>query len=355
MCGQRVTTTVDRMTAEPVAAQERATLDVLSATRKLLESDVRAAVVRLPGTLRRIAGYHFGWWDADQRPIKAQAGKALRPALVLLAAEAVGGSSGEAVPAAVAVELVHNFSLLHDDVMDADRLRRHRPTAWTVFGVPQAILAGDAMVALACEVLARSGRPWATAAVRWLNESVIELCEGQFSDIAFEQRDRIELAECVRMVQAKTASLLGVSCALGALTADADPARVDLLRRFGRHLGLAFQLVDDLLGIWGDPEVTGKPSGADLARRKKSLPVVAALTSGTVAGAELARAYAADGPVDVAHTRALVESACGTAWARDRAEKEIMLAVDCLDAAECVPSGRAGLVDLARLVVARDR
>jgi geranylgeranyl diphosphate synthase type I len=338
----------DRVTADPI------TLDVLAWSRKLLETDLRAAVDRLPGMLRRIAGYHFGWWDADQRPVNAPAGKAVRPALVLLAAEAVGGSSGAAVPAAVAVELVHNFSLLHDDVMDADRLRRHRPTAWTVFGVPQAILAGDAMVALAGEVLADSGCPWAATAVRWLSESVIELCAGQFADVAFEQRDRVEPAECMRMAQAKTASLLGVSCALGALAGGAASARVDLLRRFGRHLGVAFQLIDDLLGIGGDPEVTGKPAGADLVRRKKSLPVVAALASGTAAGAELAKVYRADGPVDVAHASALVESAGGTAWARHSADKELTLAIDCLDAAGCVASGRAGLVDLARLVVARN-
>jgi geranylgeranyl diphosphate synthase type I len=349
-----VAQTGDRVTADPSAWQECSTLGVLSWTRKLFEDDLRAAVDRLPGMLRRIAGYHLGWWDADQQPLTGHAGKALRPALVLLAAEAIGGSGQAAVPAAVAVELVHNFSLLHDDVMDVDRVRRHRPTAWTVFGVPQAILAGDAMVALASEVLADSGYPWAATAVRWLNESVIELCDGQFSDVAFEQRDQVELTECVHMVQAKTASLLGVSCALGALAGGADPARVILLRRFGRHLGLAFQLVDDLLGIWGDPKITGKPAGADLARRKKSLPVVAALTSGTAAGAEMAHVYGADGPVDIAHARWLLEGARGAAWARDLADQEMALAVECLDAADCVPHGRAGLLDLARLVVARN-
>jgi geranylgeranyl diphosphate synthase type I len=343
----------DRVTAEAMA-QDRSAVDVLSWSRKLLDTDLRAAVDRLPGMLRRIAGYHFGWWDAHERPIKASAGKAIRPALVLLAAESLGGSSATAVVPAVAVELVHNFSLLHDDVMDADRMRRQRPTAWTVFGMPQAILAGDAMVALAGEILSDSDCAWAATAVGWLNRTVVELCEGQFADVEFEQRTQVSLAECEQMALAKTASLLGVSCALGALAGGAGAAQVDLLRQFGRHVGLAFQLADDLLGIWGDPRITGKPAGADLARRKKSLPVVAALTSGTAAGAELADVYGTDDRVDVARARVLVENAGGKQWARHRADEELNLAIACLDAAGCVPSGRAALVGLARLVIARN-
>lgn len=342
------------MTAEPIAPHSDSTPNVLFWSRRLLDAELRAAVDRLPGMLRRIAGYHFGWWNADGTAVNADAGKAVRPALVLLAAEAMGGSSGDAVPAAVAVELVHNFSLLHDDVMDADRIRRHRPTAWTVFGISQAILAGDAMVALAAEVLADSDSRSAATAVRMLNSSVIELCDGQFDDLAFEQSLEVDLAACIKMVEGKTAALLGASCALGGLTAGADADRIDLLRRFGRHLGLAFQLVDDLLGIWGDPEVTGKPAGADLARRKKSLPVVSALTSGTPEGDALAGLYAADGSIDVARACELVERAGGRAWARERADQEMASALGCLDAAACTPSAGNALVELARLLLYRN-
>ncbi|QIZ36543.1 family 2 encapsulin nanocompartment cargo protein polyprenyl transferase [Saccharopolyspora sp. ASAGF58] len=328
--------------------------DLLSWRRQILDDELRAAVDRLPGMLRRIAGYHFGWWDADGTPVDGNTGKAVRPALVLLSAEAVGGSGVDALSAAVAVELVHNFSLLHDDVMDADQLRRHRPTAWSVFGIPQAILAGDAMVALANKVLSDRDFPWTATALRWLNESVIELCAGQLADVAFEHRAQVDLAECISMVEGKTASLLGTSCALGALTAGVDADRVELLRRFGIHLGIAFQLVDDLLGIWGDPQVTGKPVGSDLARRKKSLPVIAALASGTAAGAELAAVYAAEDPIRVDRACELVELAGGRDWARTRADEEMTAAVACLDAADCVPAARAGLTGLASLVLHRN-
>jgi geranylgeranyl diphosphate synthase type I len=156
------------------------------------------------------------------------------------------------------------------------------------------------------------------------------------------------------MVHGKTSSLIGVSCALGALAGGATPRRVDLLRQFGHHLGLAFQLVDDLLGIWGDPAVTGKPVGADLARRKKSLPVVAALASGTAAGDELARVYRADAEVDVARAGELVEAAGGRQWAQTRADDELSHAMACLDHADCAPRARGYLVDVADLVVRRN-
>lgn len=337
------------------ADHDRSPLGVLAAHHSIVEPGLRAAVDRLPATLCRIAGYHFGWWDRDGQPVTANPGKAIRPTLALLVAEAVGGSSGSALPAAVAVELVHNFSLLHDDVMDTDRTRRHRPAAWTVFGAAQAILAGDAMLALAGNVLADAPHPWRATAVCWLNESVVELCDGQSMDLALESLLRVDLASSVQMVQRKTASLLGVSCALGALAGGAAKSdQITLMRRFGEHLGLAFQLVDDLLGIWGNPAATGKPVGRDLARRKKSLPVVAALASGTSAGAELLSLYSSAAPVDVARAGLLIERSGGRDWAQRRADDELARAMACLDETDCPPHVRRDLVSLAQLVVRRD-
>lgn len=191
------------------------------------------------------------------------------------------------------MELVHNFTLLHDDVIDEDATRRHRPTAWTVFGTPDAIIVGDALLALALRLLAEDGHPAAPAASARLASCVIELCAGQQADCAFEQRgpQEVSLDECLDMAMAKTGALLGCACSLGALYAGAGPEEVAALDAFGREAGLAFQLIDDLIGIWGDPGRTGKPAGADLASHKKSLPVVAALTSGTPAAAELAELY----------------------------------------------------------------
>src|SRR5262249_35921949 len=157
-----------------------------------------------PPSMSRIAGYHLGWWDEHGHPAQVNGGKAIRPAFVMLSAEAVGAAAAAAVPAAVAVELVHNHTLLHDDVMDRDLTRRHRPTAWSVFGVNAAILAGDALLALALDTLASSGHPAAIEGTGMLAATVQDLLDGQNADLSFEGRAEVELAECVRMAQGKT-------------------------------------------------------------------------------------------------------------------------------------------------------
>jgi geranylgeranyl diphosphate synthase type I len=302
-----------------VDTQQRADAQSLLATgRDLVDPALRTAVATLPSSMSRIVGYHFGWCDPAGRPEQGNGGKALRPALALAAARAVGGDVTTAVPAAVAVELVHNFSLLHDDVMDQDTSRRHRPTAWTVFGTSAAILAGNALLTLAVEVLAPD-----PAAVTILAAAVQELLDGQSEDLSFEHRAYVSLAECRRMAVAKTGALLGCACALGAHAAYAEVGQVQRLAGFGRHLGLAFQFVDDLLGIWGDPDVTGKPAHSDLASRKKSLPVVAALNSGTPAATDLATFYHREGVMTAAELAVaadLVDRAGGRAYARDQAD-----------------------------------
>ncbi|MCC8245617.1 polyprenyl synthetase family protein [Saccharothrix sp. NEAU-S10] len=324
----------------------------------MVQPALRAAVDRLPASARRVAGYHLGWWDEHGEPTDADGGKAIRPVLTQLAAEAVGGEASTAVPAAAAVELVHNFTLLHDDVLDGDPTRRHRPTAWRVFGVPDAVLAGDAMLALAFDVLVADGHPAALAGVRTLNAAVLDLVDGEQADIAFEGRHDIGVADCVAMAERKTAGLLACACALGAMFAGGGPAEVAGLRDFGLRLGLAFQHVDDLLGIWGDESVTGKPVHGDLRARKKSLPVVAALTSDTPAGRELAVMYAGDGrPVaaDPARAARLVEAAGGRAWSERQAELLLGEALRRLDSIKPAPRAAAELTDLAHAIVHRDR
>ncbi|GAB3896427.1 hypothetical protein GCM10027612_50830 [Microbispora bryophytorum subsp. camponoti] len=202
---------------EPVAEGVRTAADVLARTRDLVEPALRRTVGTLPPSMRRVAGYHFGWWDARGRPTPAGGGKALRPAFTLLAAESAGGDPDTALPAAVAVELVHNFSLVHDDVMDGDAVRRHRPTVWNVFGRSEAILAGDSLLALAFAVLAEGGRPADSA--RTLARCVQSLLDGQSADLGFEERADVSLGECVRMAEGKTGALFGCACALGALQA----------------------------------------------------------------------------------------------------------------------------------------
>ncbi|MGW0903627.1 family 2 encapsulin nanocompartment cargo protein polyprenyl transferase [Streptomyces sp. NPDC002853] len=330
--------------------------EILASARECVDPELRRAIDSLPGAMRRIALYHFGWEHADGTPAAGHAGKAIRPALVLAAVRALGGDQTAAVRAAAAVELTHNFTLLHDDVIDRDATRRHRPTAWTVFGEPDAILAGDALQALAQRLLAEDPHPGAPAAAARLAACVVELCAGQQADGALERRgpDEVTLDECLAMAEAKTGALLGCACALGALYAGAGRGEVEALDGFGREAGLAFQLIDDVIGIWGDPGCTGKPARADLAARKKSLPVVAALASGTPAAAELAELYgrpSADGDLD--RMARAVEAAGGRDWALLHAGDRMSRAINQLAGAVPAPEAADSLLALAEFVTRR--
>ena len=340
-----------------VISQPRSAREVLAWSRGVVDPAMRAAVDTLPASMRRVAGYHYGWWDADGTPRDGDAGKAIRPTLAVLCAEAVGGSIVDALPAAVAVEMVHNFSLLHDDVMDRDVSRRHRPTAWTVFGVSSAILAGDALLTLAFDVLAGSGHARSQDAMRMISAAVQDLVEGQCEDVSFEERSDVDLSECLSMAGEKTGALLACSAGIGALYGGGTAEQVEHMRVFGEHLGLAFQLVDDLLGIWGDPRVTGKPVHSDLVSRKKSLPVVAALTSGVPAADELAALYGRRdqlSDVELARAAELVELAGGRSWTQREAVDQLDLALAELSQAAPVARAAAELDTLARLVTRRD-
>jgi len=334
------------------AAPGRSAGEVLAGSRTVVDPELRAAVSTLPASMRHIAGYHFGWWDQAGQPAGGDPGKAIRPALVLLAAEAVGGDPAAALPGAVAAELVHNFSLLHDDVMDRDLTRRHRPTAWSVFGANPAILAGDTLLTLSFGMLAGSA-----VAVRLLDTAVQALLDGQAADLAFEQRADVTLAEVRDMALGKTGALLGCSCALGAALGGGSPDQITHLHGFGLNLGLSFQLVDDLLGIWGDPEITGKPVYSDLRNRKKSLPVVHALTSQTPAGAELRALYQRERPLadpELGQAADLVERAGGRDWAQIEADRMLSAALDHLKKAGPQPRAATELEAVARLVTRRD-
>ncbi|MFE8936480.1 family 2 encapsulin nanocompartment cargo protein polyprenyl transferase [Streptomyces sp. NPDC007872] len=347
------------MTSAGAATGGQGAAALLDRTRAAVQPQLRSTVETLPGSIRRVAMYHFGWEHADGTPAAGQAGKAVRPALVLAAARALGAEEARAVKAAAAVELAHNFTLLHDDIVDGDPTRRHRPTAWTVFGIPDALIAGDAMSALALRLLAEDPHPASAAASARLAACVIELCAGQQADCAFERRGprEVSLDECTAMATAKTGALLGCACALGALYAGAGEEEVAAMDAFGREAGLAFQLIDDLIGIWGNPERTGKPAGADLAARKKSLPVVAALTSGTPAGEELAELYSRPA-LDAAGVRAAadaVERAGGRDWAQAQAAERMGRAVEHLAQAVPDPVAAGDLLALAEFVTRRTR
>jgi geranylgeranyl diphosphate synthase type I len=332
--------------------------ELLTRVRDLVEPALRAAAARLDETNRRITAYHLGWTDLAGNPTTG-GGKGIRPALATVSAQAAGASAEVGVPGAVAVELVHNFSLLHDDVMDGDTERRHRPTVWAVWGTANAILSGDALLALAVEVLLDppvSDPARAVAAARLLTETTRELIRGQTQDVAFERRGDVGLAECLDMAAGKTGSLISASAAIGAVLAGAPERIVAALRRYGAELGLAFQLVDDLLGIWGEPARTGKPVYSDLRSRKKSLPVTYALSTGGAAARELAAWLDGEASDEVGVRRAaeLVAEAGGRRWALEEAARRLELAEHALRSVPLDTAARDELLEIAHFVVARE-
>lgn len=347
--------TTDSSTRE---SSTRDTVDTLRRSRDVVLPVMRSAVDLLDDTSRAITSYHLGWTDIHGTPTPGQGGKAVRPALAALSAQAAGAPAEVGLPGAVAVELVHNFSLVHDDLMDGDTERRHRPTVWAVWGAASAILAGDAMLALAQEVLLECGTMEAVGAARLLAETTRRLIRGQVLDVTFEQRDDVTLPECLEMAAGKTGALLSASAAIGAVLAGAPGEVVDALSVFGEQLGLAFQLVDDVLGIWGDPEITGKPVFSDLRSHKKSLPVTFATTHGGAVGRELAAWLAGEetssDEAELVRVAGLVEAAGGREWATTEAERRMTAALRAL-AEVAIPEGpRTELSAIARFIVTRE-
>lgn len=231
--------------------------------------------------------YHLGWADENLRPANAASGKRIRPVLCLLSCEACGGDFRQALSIAAAIELIHNFTLIHDDIQDRSQRRRHRPCVWTLWGEAQAINAGDALYSIASLAPYRSiacGVPAETVlfATRSLHSTLLSVCEGQYMDVAFEERTDVTPELYLAMIKRKTASLVACSTHLGAYIATGDDVVAGNFREFGHALGMAFQIQDDILGIWGDPAVTGKPVGDDIYQRKKTLPIVYGLEVGEV-------------------------------------------------------------------------
>lgn len=326
----------------------------LTEARVAIDPVLRSAVGSLAEPLDRMAGYHFGWCDPDGVDVQGVQGKALRPALTFAAARACGGGIEEAVYAAAAVELLHNFSLVHDDVMDTDPFRHGRPTVWRIWGETSATLLGDALQALALGVMCDGAPETVTSeAVIRLSRATVTLCRGQYEDCSFETRPTVTVDEYLTMAAGKTGALLGCACALGALCAGADHQVVSAMHTFGTELGLVFQLVDDFIDIWGDPAITGKPAHSDLIHRKQSFPVVCALESETAAGRDLARLYHSRHPMTpsrAARAADMIEQAGG----RQRTLRRASTALDAAFAALPDDYASADLTALAQLVAYRD-
>jgi len=271
--------------------------------KEWVERELAQAVPKPPGSqMYSVLRYHLGWADCHGQPAKepVSQGKALRPTLCLFACQALGGDPQRAGPAAAALELIHNFSLLHDDIQDRDVERRHQATAWSVWGEPKALVAGNAMQAVGDLALLAGARRQVPAGTTlrvsdMLTESYLEMIEGQCLDLDFESRTTISTDEYLHMIACKTGALIRCSLEVGATLGGGDPAATQGFARFGRCLGRVFQIRDDFLGIWGDPAATGKAVGNDIRRRKKSFPVVFGLEHATgPAREELLRVYRQD-------------------------------------------------------------
>jgi geranylgeranyl diphosphate synthase, type I len=315
---------------------------------------IRMAQDERTGPLYEMVRYHLGLDDEGEAHTR---GKRLRPLLGLLAYESLTGDHRAALPGAAAVELGHNFSLVHDDIEDRDVERRHRKTLWTVYGIAQAINAGDTLFTLSRMALHRLTElgfsdSKVLALMRLYDETCLALCEGQFMDIwTAEHDEHLSVDFYFDMIGRKTAALIAASVQAGAMLATDDRATIDAYRGFGWSLGLAFQLNDDLLGIWGEEELTGKEP-SDLAKHKKTLPVIYALERAPADESRRLREILAMSTADAAtiqEARGIIERCGAREYTRERAHAERDAALERLASAGVV--GREAMERLRQIVI----
>ena len=307
--------------------------------------------------------YYMGWVDENGRPHEAMEGKALRPTLCLFACEAVGGDLEMAMPSAVALEFIHNFSLIHDDIQDRDETRHNRKTLWAVWGDPKALVAGNVLRVVADECLHQlldSGLDYdrALAAGTLLTEAYLEMIEGQYLDLQFEGRHDISMSDYLNMISRKTGALIRCSLNLGAVVGAQEQGVGDAFKESGRAMGYVFQIIDDVLGVWGNEETTGKPVGSDIRRKKNSYPVVYTMGTANVKDQKmLNKIYEKDelDDSDVDSVLAVMDRLDVKNQAQQEAEKYANVALECLAPVALSREARQELEDLAHFLLVRDR
>jgi geranylgeranyl diphosphate synthase type I len=323
----------------------------------VIEGELQSQIARLDQPRTRpfhdMLTYHMGWAGEGAGP--EATGKRIRPLMVLLAAASCGADWKNSLPAAAAVELVHNFSLVHDDVQDNSDKRRGRSTVWTIWGVPMAINVGDALFVISNQAIVslEKTHPASTVvrAASILHDTCLDLTCGQFLDMSYEEHTDLKMEDYWPMIGGKTSALLSACTQIGALLGGADEQAQENYRQFGNHLGLAFQVQDDVLGIWGDEAVTGKSAASDLVEGKNSLPVLFGLEKN---GAFAKRWQ--QGPIkanEVKQVASMLEDEGAKAYSLEMSEKETAKALGFLKAAN--PQGDAGesLLELANMLLKR--
>ena len=336
----------------------------LTRYREDIEADLKALLMDQSFPLYRMMAYHMGWIERDGEPAEHAGevgGERIRPSLCLLSCEALGRDASAALSAASAVELVHNFSLIHDDIQAGTPDRHDRPSVWWVWGPAQAINAGDGMHALARLALLRQseigiGPERTLEAAGVLDRACLRLCEGQYLDLTYQERVDITSEAYFQMVEGKSGALMGCAAELGAITATDDEQDIKAMARFGFKLGLAFQVRDDILDLWGR-ENTGNPQAGDILNKKKSLPVIYALQNATGAQKHtLGDVYfkRVMEPEDVHRVVEVLDILGARDFSQDKANTLCQEAIQALDEAHLNAQGKDQLVELARFLVTRD-
>lgn len=331
------------------------TKELLSAIETELQKQVSRLDAPRTKPFHEMLTYHMGWTGEGAGP--EATGKRIRPLLVLLCASACGADWPTALPAAAAIELVHNFSLVHDDIQDNSPKRRGRDTAWVKWGAPMAINVGDALFVMSSQAIVDLKNSYpaevVVKAAEILHNTCLDLTRGQYLDMSYEERNDLGAQDYWPMIAGKTAALISACCQLGALLGGANDEKQDVYRSFGHYLGLAFQVQDDILGIWGDENVTGKSVASDLVEGKNSLPVLAGLEK----KGKFAERWA-EGPIkqeEVKDIARLLAGEGGLLAAQEAAKQLTDLALKSLEEAE--PHGEAGdaLFGLAKRLLGRDQ
>lgn len=307
-----------------LSAYKRKTLPKIE---KALKECLQSQQFGLSQPLKEMLATHMGWRDDGEH------GKRLRPLIALICTEALGGKVKTALPAALAVELLHNFSLIHDDIEDRSPTRHGRQTLWTRWGEAQAINAGDALFSIAqlsmLDLAEVTNPQVALKTAKIFNQTCFQLIRGQYLDIAFEKEENIDLESYLEMIHGKTAALISFSTAVGGWVTESKPSVIDLLEKYGESLGLAFQIQDDFLGIWGDPKITGKSIASDLLTKKKTLPVLFGLQN-----CDAFKDFWVEDEINadnVASLSSLLESCGAKEYVREKAKKYTADAFDALE------------------------